>query len=493
MLPLLVLSGALIAAAPVYGAALVVGLTGLLIAFFVPLGPLLVATLVISTLVTGSLEYFLGISQANWFPFIVSAIVAVRVALAHAFRQRSPGRRGEAARIPWFVVPAVLYLLALLGSALINQSPLLQVLASVKNYLMMWGILLGFLATGRPLLVDVRQVFTAICIVVMMQLPVVAYQKFFIASRIGNTASSLSFDAINGTFGGGLLGGNSGGLIMFVCVALAYVLILWREKRIGGLKLLGFCILALPNLFMVEVKAVLVWLPVVVLWVFAGQIRSRPHVFFLGAVGALGAVAAVLWTYVSTYYAAGSTRDLWTFIDQNFAYIYDPDRFNPLSRELGRISALVHWWREVDLSNPLEFVLGFGPGASRSVSSLAVGEVARRYPFIIDSNALVVLLWDVGVMGTVAFVGLLLLALFECMALARQAALPKDLRIFLESGAISLVLILSTLIYTRAAVDGAITQFLLFFCLALVARTRREYGQQGRRRAAVPVARAATA
>ena len=472
-LPILVLIGAAVAVAPPYATALVLGLFLIGVAAIVPFNAVLLACVVTAAVVGGSVEYFLGLSQANWLPFILAAMLAARGLVA----ANAPGRSAEQLLRPggwaWFGLPAVLYLAVMVGSAAANLIPFAQAVASFKNYLLMWGVLLALICQ-RDMSQSATQIWRAFVVIGLVQLPVVLIQRFFVASKLANTSSSLSFDAINGTFGGGLLGGRSGALAMFICIVVAYLLILWRDRRLGGLSFLGLLILLLPTLFMIEVKAVVLWLPLVGILVFSQQLRRHPLQFLFGILGSLALVVAVIAVYRYSFYSGAGDESLLDFFARKIEYAYDPNRFNPATRELGRASALVHWWHESGVRGGIaNWLVGFGPGASRGASSVAIGSIARLYSFYIDISAAAALLWDVGVIGFMAFCLTLALGALESWRLSKLAVLPAALRSQLQAGAIALVLIISSVVYIRDAIDGPIIQFVMFFVLGLVVYGRR--------------------
>lgn len=476
-LPLLVLVGTAIALAPPYATALVLGLGLLGAALVLPFNGLLLACLITAAVIGGSAEYFLGMSQANWLPFMLAVVLAIRsfafAQLQAGSAQALAGPRLEGVGWAWFGLPAVIYVFALIASAASNTIPSSQAMAAMKNYLLMWGVLVAVIY-HHDMARASTLIWRAFVAIGLLQLPVVLFQRFFIASRLANTSASASFDAINGTFGGGLLGGRSGALAMFICIVLGYLLILWRDRRLGGWLLAGMALLLLPTLFMIEVKAVVLWLPFVAILVFSQQLRQRPLMFVFGILGSLALVVGVIAVYRMSFYSHANSVGLLEFFVNQTQYVYDPNRFNPETRELGRASVLAHWWREAGHhGGAVNWLFGFGPGASRGVSTVAVGTIAKLYPFYIDLSAAAALLWDVGVVGFVAFCSMLLMGAIECWRISKRVALPLALRQQYEASGIGLLLIFSSVIYVRDAIDGTIVQFLIFFMLGTLVFGRR--------------------
>jgi len=462
-IPLVALVSLLTAYAPTQSTALVLGATFVAVAFAVPQRWLLVWTLIFAALIGGSIEYFLGIGQANWIPFILSFVLATRAILeSHSPRLAVQRRARQPTAL--FTVPAWIFLAILVGSAVANAAPILQVLAATKNYLLMWGVLVA-LALMPNLKQATSLVWKWILIIAAIQLPVTLYQKLFIASKLSNTPGSASFDAINGTFGGGVLGGRSGALAMFICIALAYALIQWRDKRWKTSHLITFLMVTLPTFAVIEVKAIVFWLPAVVFLVFFAVIHRRPLTFLAMLISSVLIAIGVMYVYQESYGGRSGGGSLIEAFLQRISYVFDPDRFNPVSRELGRVSVLTHWWRENSISDPLHFLLGYGPGASRGISTIAIGTVAAHYSFYIDLSAAAALLWDSGLLGLLAFLTMLVLGAVQTKLQARKLGGDESFRVNLEAASIALWLILSSVFYVREAVDGPIVQFTMFFCL----------------------------
>lgn len=473
LLPSVVLLAILLALAPLIAALFVVSVVSVILALALPLSWMLILTLAMAALVSGSAEYFMGLSQANWLPFVLSSVVAARALVQAKLQPQEFGATRSSGLGPaLFVYPAILYLTILVASAAANAVPAAQALAAFKNYTLMWGVLVCVYYLDSVERTSTLM-WRLIVLTSLLQLPVVLYQRFFVASRLGNSASSLSYDAINGTFGGGLTGGRSGALALFICAGWAYLLILWRDRqlKLGWLALLSLFLLA--SLFVAEVKVVIIWLPLVGLLVFFARIRDRPILFVLGLIGSTCLALAIIAAYRVSYASPTADTSLEHFFTRDLAYVFDPNRFNPATRELGRVSALVHWWRELGSAGIGQLLVGYGPGASRGVSSVAIGTIAKRYPFSLDISAAAGLLWDTGLLGLIAFCSMVGLGAIESKRLSRLRELPTSLRQELEAGYVVLVLVLSSVFYVRDAIDGPILQFVVFFALGVVTCGRR--------------------
>lgn len=464
----LALVGASIAMSPKWGTILVLGAAFAFAAFSIPLRSMLYLELLLAAVFAGSMEYFLHSTQGFWVAAILPLLLAARALFQTAKPAEGFSPPLQQGRAVAFMFAGLLTYLACLGfSAILNQSPPIQVVVAAKNYLFVWLLLAVFAKE-----VDFGRcsdgMWRVVIWVSVLQLPVVLYQRFFIASKIGNTAAGLSWDAVSGTFGGGLTGGRSAAMTLFIVVSIAYLLIRWRDRQLTGFKALGLIALMIPAVILAEVKMVVIWLAVVAIVVFFKELRKRPifsiFAIFTMLVLALGIVLA----YNAMYYAGtySSSTDLY---NKQIGYIFDVHRFNPVTREIGRVASIYFWWTENANADLAQLLIGAGPGASRGASSLAVGEVARRYSYFLDTSTLTTLLWDGGLLAAGLFITIILSAMLVLLRAVSNVSLSLAARNQAEAAFIGLLLILSGIAYNRDAIDSFSIQTLLVFFMAAAA------------------------
>lgn len=463
------LIGALTAFSTTASAAIVVGATCAVIGLFISIEFLILFQLVIATVLAGSVEYFGKISQAHWIPFLLGLFLAFKAFIASSTRQNSTVSTGNSSNS--FAPFAVLYVSAVAFSSLVNLSPLGQVLVGLKNYFFIWGLLFAVGAASLPERLAYR-FWLALVFIACLQLPVALYQKFFVASKLSNAggAGGLSWDAVVGTFGGSEMGGHSGSMAMFIAMALAVAAMKWRDREWPVRRLLLVAALALPAVLLAEVKAFVIWLAIGFLGVFARQLRARPVEFIGAFLGAAAIVIALGLTYKSLYYDTG--RDGTTYEDvykKQIQYIFDPAKFNNETRDIGRVASVIFWWDQQRAENPVGILVGHGIGSSRSISTFGAGEAAARFAYKIDTSALTMLLWDFGLLGTFAFVGMIVAGALQAFRLSSSDALSTTQRQHLRFAGIALLLVLSGVAYTKDAVDDTSVQILLYFSLGSLA------------------------
>ncbi|VTP62733.1 Uncharacterised protein [Leclercia adecarboxylata] len=73
---------------------------------------------------------------------------------------------------------------------------------------------------------------------------------------------------------------------------------------------------------------------------------------------------------------------------------------------MGRFTSLLFWAQHNDLSGLPGTLFGYGLNATNSGSSVSPGFLHQYYNLYLDSTSLSMLLWEVGIVGTLLFVGL---------------------------------------------------------------------------------------
>lgn len=456
-------------------------LAAVIVGFSISLEHIFLMHLFLATVIAGSLEYFAGLGQAHWVTYLLGLLLVFRALVEKMRLSRGPSIRPnesgggtKAAFIFW----AWLYFSVFVFSTLVNTPPLIQAFVGIKNFFFMWGVLLAFAFLRKPDEMSVK-LWKAIVLIACIQLPVVLYQRYFIGAKVGNKGglAGLSWDSVVGTFGGiPFFGGHSGSMALFVSVAIVVVLIAWRNQSLATWKALSLLALAFPAVLFAEVKAFVAWLFIGTTLVFWRIAKKRPVVFVGGMVMSAFLVVSLGYAYKTMYYdgdrfGGSSFAEVY---ERQISYIYDPNKFNTETRDIGRVASLLFWWHEHDLRDPVHMLFGHGIGASRGRSSLGAGEVAKQYSFLIDTSAATVLLWDFGLLGFSFFSAMILAAVLQGMKLASDTLLSPGLRFSSECASIALLIILSGVLYTRDSVDDTSVQFLLYFCLGVVAYAYRE-------------------
>lgn len=411
-------------------------------------------------LVVGQLMYFANVGQALWLPYGLGILLFLRlpgVYLKSPFASTNLG----------FPLNFSLsfYFLVFLISIVLNAPPPLQAIVGGKNLVILWSYFLLIALFAIPFTTTEKFVRMLLW-VALLQLPLVVYQYFFVARerKLGS-----AWDAIVGSFGGNQLsGGASGTMAYMLLLAVLIAICLNRRGQIHRLFLLSVIIMAGISIFMAEVKVAPLLLLIGMAVVYRKTFLRNPVVAGFGATIVVGLGFGLLVAYDKTHYAdiGHESRDIPELLDNTFGYSLDTRHINLESGEMGRNAALVFWWQKGFLADPIRGMFGYGPGASRSSSQFAVGQIARKFSFGIDRSAATQLLWEVGLVGFLAFIYILLRGAFLALRAANAATSPASAAV-LEAAGAGLVMAVLMLPYSREVLEVPALGFTIMLLLGL--------------------------
>jgi hypothetical protein len=457
-----------------------------LLLFVLPLYGMFLCLFVLTFIVQGSALYFLGFHAATWLAFGLAILFFFRALLDLVTKRQRNVRTapGDGSAV---VLAALLFIVCFALSLVFNRTPKAQIASGIKASLPMFSVLFALFwfhwKEGQ-----LERIWKLFSVVVLLQLPVVLYQHFVVAS-------ATSFDAIVGTFGGTPgAGGNSAILVFFTVLAMGYAAARWQARLLSGRAMLGMMIVGLAIIMLGEVKAAFIWLPLVLGWVLRKRIL-RSVTAFIGFGLLVGAfMGATYVVYDSLYWGkkVDAQHSVYDKLDQGGGYFFDPNNVNYRTGEISRGASLALWWRDPQTTVPRRLV-GYGPGAIKPAGLMGAGEVAKRYmPLHLDATALAVLLWDLGLLGAVAYGSMLLFGLLAAWRYVRQGRGTAAQRAIADTCVAAMVLFLMMLIYSRAVMDEPTAQLLLMLCLGTVIQLCRfTNSQQAAAKRLTPVAKMA--
>jgi hypothetical protein len=316
---------------------------------------------------------------------------------------------------------------------------------------------------------QVERIWKLFSVVVVLQLPVVAYQHFVVAR-------ATTFDAIVGTFGGTPgFGGNSAILVFFTVIAMGYAAARWQAGLLSRRAMLLLMAVGLAIIMLGEVKAAFVWLPLTLGWVLRKRIL-KSLVAFIGFGVLLVAFLGTTWyVYDSLYWGkkVEAKHSATEKLSASGGYFFDTNNIDYRTGEISRGASIALWYRDPQATVPRRLV-GYGPGSIKPAGLLGAGEVALRYmPLHLDATALAILLWDLGILGAVAYAAMLLLAVLAARRYVREGRGTAAQRAIADTCVIVLLLFLMMLVYNRAVMDEPTAQLLLMLCLGTVVQLCR--------------------
>lgn len=466
--PALILAAAFGAAVALGGKLLMVfafGAMGGLALLFAPLEVVLGIFLFVTFVVVGPLTSMAKLGVAQWVPYMLALIVLVRVPMERyqtkrlkRYQHLRDGRNAASLTL-W----AVGCYFLLIGMSLLSNLPSpLEALVGGKQYVFIWGVFF-LLVVSSVQERFIEKMWKGMLVVAVLQLPFALYQRLFeVPKRVALGFGITSLDAIVGTFPGGEGGGANGSLAIFCVFAMVFAISLWRSKLLSGRSAAVVTLASFAAIAMGEVKVIIVLFPIAFGILNRKELVRRP-LYFL----AIGAAVAIALGGIFSLYRSESkaTQGLSTVehLERSFDYILDPNNIRE-NGEVGRFAALYLWYQD-GRRTPQTFLVGYGPGASQN-STTGKGLVASRYaPLGVNSTTAAGMLWDVGVLGLMAFLAILAVSFFDALKLANSSQIPPFHRSALDASAVMMALTGVMVPYDNDIL--IIPQFQVLFLLAL--------------------------
>jgi hypothetical protein len=326
-------------------------------------------------------------------------------------------------------VPAFLSFLVLgVLSMAVNWQSIGMIAIGLKSYFPMWSLFLGLaLIRWRPTLID--SLPKAMLVIAVLQFPFVAHQFLYLVPvrAAAQLPGVVPVDIVAGTFGGALYGGGANAVLsLFLIIVCACLLGMWRQAGLSGpMAITSVAVLLIP-VMLNSSKVALLYLPIVFVAIFYKDIVRQPLKVFMGALLVAALVLAMLASF-TLLSRSPETRTWEGLLQQTYRQQLAPvqDRAE-LYSGLSRWTVLTFWAQEHRRLDPVELLIGHGPGATRVQPDgldLAQTLAERRYGGLtIGYTAVAALLWEVGVLGLAAVLWIFWLALRQAGRLAEYYA-----------------------------------------------------------------------
>lgn len=335
--------------------------------------------------------------------------------------QEPPGRRPPVNSI---TAGLTLLLILSLVSMLINFETLQHTANALQGYFQVAPLFIALILVQwtRQDLDLLPKLLLAVAVV---QLPFALHQLVaLVPGRQNLGAGVVAVDIISGTFGGSRLGGGANALLaLFQVITVAGLLAMAKEKQLATWKLLLAAPLLLSPMLFNAAKVIVLYVPLVFFAVYWRDALERPLRF----IGASLAMIGMVWILVLAIASSGPMQEqvdgpgelLSLVIERQTAETYERDSDYA---GLSRWTALVFWTEEHLAANPAYTLLGHGPSATRVQSAGLIDTetlAETRYGGLeIGVTAIAALLWEVGVVGCLILLWVLISALLQANQLA---------------------------------------------------------------------------
>ena len=337
-------------------------------------------------------------------------------------------RRGEPAILPPHLIWAFGFVAIAIVAALLNPTAPVVALIGFKNYFQMWVFFLALVLLDWHRSLP-RHLYVGLLLIGLLQLPFAAHQYLVLSPRlVGLGEGIVPADVVAGTFGAMQAGGGANAVLAAFQVILAGLLLaMWKRGRLGTFWTVGLSVLLLAPLLVNQAKIAVLYLPLMFLVVFRGDVLRRPGRFLFAAAGLAGLVAALFSALLLTN--PGGRLGSWSELVDNVIarQTATVDERAGQYAELSRWTALTFWAQQHARANPVQTLLGHGPGATREPEGGGLGVTGtlaqRKYGGLrIGYTAVSALLWEVGVIGLVLVLGMFVAGFRAAGRLARYYA-----------------------------------------------------------------------
>lgn len=437
------------------------------VALIVPLHWMVVGLFVMSFIVTGQITYFGGISKANWIPFLTGLVLLVRYPID--MMQRTGARISAVEQTQWQVQAMKLcigfFFATLFASTLINASPLIQVLVISKEYVFLWGLYL-VLAAGLVRPEFVERVWAWLPWLLPLQLPLVLYQRFVVMSRWHAFAS---WDAIVGAFGGNPEGGGASGAMGFFCLIGIFIAIYrYRASLLPRSHMLLIVLSGILAIGLAEVKFMILLLPFCFVIAFSRDILRNPVKGFLMVALGFTLAFGIFLAYKAQFANKVTTSTKEQYFESMFYGQTETSFVSVRSRTQGRLAAIVFWFKHNPVKEPVSLLVGHGMGSSR-VTMTFTGEAQAAHFERLDRSTLPILLWETGLLGTIAYLGILGSAYLAARRQSLDSQRSAQGRATSQSMAIAIVILVASLPYNTDLLGAHQLQLLFLLCVGYAA------------------------
>lgn len=372
---------------------------------FAPL-PLLWLVIIGSTTVAGLTSlYFPEAGPLRW-GFVIAAVFLGLAAIMRHLLDRISMQGGSARQFDAMLFWALFYFLIVVASSLYNGGLNFGSVVGLKNHFQVWGILLAFMFVPMSLRHANAFVYYFLFLGAIQLVPVL-HQYFTLTQQ---RAGLTEVDVVVGTFVGSMHGGGANALLAMVqVICIAILAGFWRRKEISGMSIIAASLFLLIPALLNEAKIVLVALPLALGVAFWDYLKRHVVVLLVSAVLIVPVLAGILWIQaeIMREHNPGKNKDLESFIQTTVDYnIGDRGHGNYI---LNRTTVYPFWWSQHGPQNLLETIMGHGAASSKD-SGAGLSErtlAATRYPgYGVGLTGISALLWETGVLGLIAVVGL---------------------------------------------------------------------------------------
>ncbi len=441
---------------------------------------------IVTLVFCGLVQYFTGVVAVLWLPFFLALAMSLLMIMQTRYDDRTLDTQEKV------VMTLYLSLMVMAGLSTFLQGGVTVTIVGFKNEialsLVMFCLLLGFCRESQ-----IYRVTRSLYWVFYAQFPVIAYQVLIVLpKRVAMKGEYEKWDSVVGTFGGDPMGGGNTAAMGMFCLLIMLLKVSEFKHGLTSFKSMALHIIFGFGLCIAgEVKFVVLLSPLLMAWVWltpsyvtgVSKINMKAILLIFGGMALLITVAIlILASGYSSAFGGDPTKSAFSVFIDSLGYIFD-STYVMESGELGRFTTIAFWLKNNDLWGISSTLFGYGLNATNSGSSVSPGYLNIIFNLILDSTSLSMLLWEMGAIGTLFFVGLFIyiLKITQPKALLDKEQLDEqDLQLLSFAPAFNAFAIgcLLSLPYSQILMIIPMLQFLFYLSLGaslVIRRSVRRY------------------
>ena len=418
------------------------------------------AILIWAMIISGTVIYFFPVAGTiQWGNALLALLLFVRLVLDILTG------RAVFNRPPFFFYLMGLFIFVAVLTSLVDLQAA-QFVISSKNYFQFWSLPLAlfFIIRGERTVERWMKFFLYLALF----LPFLAIVQFLYFS--GNLFPG---DSVTGTFGGSIrAGGPNAMLSVFIVLQMAVLLIASKEKLLSLGIALVCCSWLFIILFLTNAKAVFLFVPIMIGFVYYKHMLRSPFKFLFA-----GTFIAVLLLMMLQFYLQESakytgqeigTKSYSEFFDRAFKSNFGTDNPN----RLNRLTVYSYWYEEnTAKQRMLPIIFGHGLGAAKwaGIEKGHIQALPRYQNTKLAPTALARLLWDVGIVGAIIYILIFVSGFFAARKLVKSGKLPHVHDVFMQSAQLACLFYIFSLPYKLSILNIQAVNFHAMFILSFIA------------------------
>ena len=427
----------------------------------------------VTLILCGLVQYFTGMQSVLWIPFFLTLLMVGLLVM----QTRDGSLHLDAQET--IVLALYFSFLALAGASTLIQGGITVAIVAFKNEialsLVMICLLLGFCRESQ-----IYRATRYLYWVFYAQIPVMIYQVLLVVpQRVAVRGEDEKWDSVVGTFGGDPMGGGNTAAMGLFCLLIMLLKVSEYKHGLTTFKSMALHIVLGIGLCIIgEVKFVILLSPIFLAWVWLSPSYVKDVskvnlktllVIVAGMLLLISLSIVILAYYYSTAFGGDPSKSSLSIFIDSLSYIFDPN-YIMSTGELGRFTTFLFWLKNNDLWGLSGTLFGYGLNATNSGSTVSPGFLNIIYNLILDSTSLSMLLWEVGVIGTLLFISLFIYILKVCQPkplLTLEQLDQQDLQLLSFAPAFNAFAIscLISLPYSQILMITPMLQFLFYLSL----------------------------